>query len=96
MNYIMEMVLTAILWLVLGVIPAFIAQSKGRGFIKWYIYGVLLFIIALIHSIVISKSPEAIKKEQLAQGYIDCPYCKEPVKQGAIVCPHCRKDLNVQ
>ena len=56
----------------------------------------LLFIIALIHSIVISKSPEAIKKEQLAQGYFDCPYCKEPVKQGAIVCPHCRNDLNVQ
>ena len=89
----MEMVLIV---LVLGIIPALIAQSKGRNFFAWYIYGVLLFIVALIHSLVISKSPEAIKKEQLAQGYFDCPYCKEPVKQGASVCPHCRKDLNVQ
>lgn len=66
----------AILALLLGLIPAFIAASKGRSFVLWYIYGVLLFIIALVHSIVISKTPEMVKKEQQAQGYVDCPFCQ--------------------
>lgn len=79
--------------LILGLIPAFIAKSKGRNFLLWYIYGVALFIIALIHACVISKSAEAVKAEQQAQGYTDCPFCKEPVKVGALVCPHCRRDL---
>lgn len=42
------------LWVfLLALIPALIAESKGRSFVKWYIYGVLLFIIALLHSIII-------------------------------------------
>lgn len=42
------------LWVgLLGLLPALIAQSKGRLFLRWYIYGVLLFIVALLHSILI-------------------------------------------
>jgi hypothetical protein len=33
----------------LGLIPAFIAQSKGRSFGGWWLYGFLLFIVAIIH-----------------------------------------------
>ena len=40
---------------VIGVIPAFIASSKGRNFFLWWIYGACLFVVALIHSLVISK-----------------------------------------
>lgn len=43
----MEIIFYAIL---LGLIPAFIAQRKGRNFFEWWIYGALLFIVALIHS----------------------------------------------
>ncbi|MBP2660129.1 MAG: hypothetical protein H6Q69_3161 [Firmicutes bacterium] len=46
----MEMLIPA---LFLGLIPGFIARSKRRSFFSWYVYGVLLFIVALIHSIVI-------------------------------------------
>ena len=41
--------------LLLGLIPAFIAMRKGRDFARWYVYGTLLFLIALIHSLVIEK-----------------------------------------
>jgi len=41
--------------LLLGLIPAFIAKKKGRTFITWWIYGTCLFVIALIHSLVISE-----------------------------------------
>ncbi len=38
---------------VIGIIPAFIAAKKGRNFAKWWLYGWILFGLALIHSIVI-------------------------------------------
>lgn len=43
----------------LAFIPATIAKNKGRSFGKWWFYGWMLFIVALIHSLLISpeKSP---------------------------------------
>ena len=73
-----EIFLTA---LVIGAIPGLIAQSKGRNFFTWYIYGVLIFIIALVHSLVISNSTKDLKK---------CPKCAELVKEEANICRHCR------
>lgn len=40
---------------VLGLIPASIAKKKGRSFGLWWLYGWLLFIVALIHSLVIKE-----------------------------------------
>lgn len=39
----------------LGLIPAHIAQKKGRSFGLWWFYGWMLFIVALIHSLVMKK-----------------------------------------
>ena len=77
----------------LALIPAFIASSKGRSFALWYIYGVCLLIVAIPHSIIISKTAEQKDKELKSADYIECPYCNEPVKAGAVVCPHCRREL---
>jgi hypothetical protein len=38
----------------LAFIPATIAKNKGRSFGKWWFYGWMLFIVALIHSLLIS------------------------------------------
>lgn len=46
------------LWLgtlIIGFIPGLIGKSKGYDFFNWYVYGVLLFIIALIHSLCLSS-----------------------------------------
>ena len=40
----MEFILIAIC---IGLIPAAIAQSKGKSFIAWWLYGAALFIVAL-------------------------------------------------
>ena len=45
----------------LAFIPAKIASDKGRSFGKWYLYGFLLFIVALIHAAVL-KAPEKPEK----------------------------------
>lgn len=84
-----------ILLLCLAFIPAIIANSKGRNFWLWYLYGVLIFIVALVHALCLSKSPQIKEQELKNNGYKECPFCREMVKEGAIVCPHCRRDLPI-
>lgn len=77
---------------IIALIPAFIARSKGRSFLIWYLYGVILWIVALIHSLVIKPYDEVLA----AQGQlIKCPYCAEYVKAEAAVCKYCRNELPV-
>lgn len=71
----------------LGIIPAVIAQKKGRNALLWWVFGTLLFIVALPVSILIKplSPPEAGKK---------CPKCAEFIKQEALICKHCGSDVS--
>ncbi len=66
----------------LGLIPATIARHKGRKFGRWWVYGWLLFINALIHSL-------ALKGRR-------CPYCAEQIQPEAKVCRFCGNDLGLK
>jgi hypothetical protein len=48
-----------ILGLLLGLAPAFIASGKGRSFVLWWVYGVVLGPIALVHSLMIRGEDES-------------------------------------
>jgi hypothetical protein len=73
----------------LALIPANIAKSKGRSFGLWWFYGWMLFIVALVHSLLLQPDEAA----QLAVGGRKCPYCAEVVKRDAVVCRYCGRDL---
>lgn len=53
-----------VLLAVIGLIPAIIAAKKGRNFVVWWVYGMALWIIALIHAIML-KSPAQQAQEAL-------------------------------
>lgn len=71
---------------ILGIVPAFIAGYKGRNFGAWYVYGVLLFPIALIHSFFLTSYI----------GMVKCPYCMSLVDGQATICKHCRSELRTK
>jgi len=82
-----------LLAVLIGLLPAYIAQSKGKSFVLWWIYGALLFIVALPHSLLIKADASAVEATALAEGAKKCPYCAELVKKEAVVCRFCHREL---
>lgn len=77
----------------IGLIPAAIAQGKGKSFLLWWIYGTALFIVALPHALIMQADVRAIETQQLSLGMKKCPSCAELIKQDAKVCKHCGRDV---
>lgn len=76
----MEFLIIAI---IIGLIPALIAQGKGKSFIAWWIYGAAIFIIALPHSLIMKGDRK------------QCPKCKEYIDPNAVKCPKCQTDFSL-
>jgi hypothetical protein len=83
-----------ILPLLLGFIPAMIASSKGRSFLAWYVYGALLFIIAIVHALLLKPDLQHAERKAIEeQGLRKCPHCAEMIKREAKVCRFCGRDV---
>jgi hypothetical protein len=67
----------------LALIPANIAAKKGGSFVGWWIFGFLVWIVAL---------PAALMKRDHRYG--ECPWCREDIRIDALVCPHCQHDVS--
>lgn len=57
----MEFFVIAVL---LGLIPAAVARGKGRNFGIWWLFGTLLFVVALPVAIVMAEDQEGIQRKR--------------------------------
>ena len=46
--------------LLLSVIPAYIAQTKGKSFGAWYVYGLFLLPITFVHSLILDRDDREV------------------------------------
>jgi hypothetical protein len=79
--------------ILVGLIPAAIAKSKGRSFGLWWLYGSLIFIVALPHALMMRPNIQGLDEQAKLTGFRKCPHCAEFVRPDAIVCKHCGRDI---
>ena len=92
----MDLLTMLIIAVLLGLIPAAIAQKKGQDFVVWWLFGAALFIVALPAAILLKPDIAEIERRQLEEEAMKrCPYCAELVKREAKVCKHCGRVLTV-
>ena len=92
------------IWLLaslLGLIPALIASRKGRSFALWWIYGSMIFIVALFHSLLIKPAVKQaepmvntvpdVPEPVLPEGTKNCSFCGQLIGEQAVKCPVCKR-----
>lgn len=90
----MELLNVLLTGLLLGLIPATIAKRKGRSFLIWWAYGSLLFVVALVHSILCRPNFDSLERRQIGAGKRKCSRCAEWVQAEAEVCRYCGAEFS--
>lgn len=83
-----------VIWIIAGIVVALIANSKGRNGCGWFIYGFLLWPIALVHILVSPPNQKTVETRALRSGdQKKCPHCAELIKADAKVCRYCGREV---
>lgn len=82
-----------VICVILGIIPGIIAKNKGRSFIAWWAYGVILIIPALPHALLLKPDIEKIDQKKARKGMRKCPFCAEWTPRNSGICLFCGKNL---
>lgn len=86
--------LYVVFWVLMAIAVAAAAGSRGRSRVGWFLYGLLLWPVALVHVLVAAPRAAVLERRALADPRNrKCPFCAEIVKREARVCRHCSREL---
>lgn len=77
-----QIILIAVAASLLGLIPAFIAQSKRRRLGLWWLYGALLFVVALPHALLLKRDSHSLDGSLEALGLDDKALAQVNTREG--------------
>lgn len=78
--------------ILIGLLAATIAQSKGYPFFRWWINGAIGGPFSLLY--VIFMKPRKTSKEE-EQTLTACPNCGKMIPVGLSLCPQCQKKIDI-
>lgn len=81
--------------ILVGLITAIVANSKGRSFWGWWIYGALFSPFALIYALLLKRDDRAIQRNHQQKNRIQCPQCEELIPPNSSHCSHCNKEIDI-
>lgn len=83
-----------IVWLVMAGIVGLVAHGRGRAPAPWFLYGLFLWPVALVHVLVTPADRRVLDARAIGSGTArKCPHCAELVRPEARICKHCGRDL---
>jgi hypothetical protein len=77
--------------ILIGLVVGIIAYYKGRNFLLWWLYGAMIFPVALAHAIMLPVDPEYMAQKKMAAGMKMCSSCAEWIQQKAKICRFCQQ-----
>ncbi|MFQ5464639.1 MAG: hypothetical protein ACE5EI_01790 [Thermodesulfobacteriota bacterium] len=75
----MEWIWWIFILVVAAILPAYMASTKGRNFLLWWLYAAVLFPVAFVHVLTLG----------FFGGRKQCGYCRTMVSSLASHCPRC-------
>jgi len=81
--------------LLVGLLTAIIAQSKGRSFFGWWIYGAIFPPFALIYALFLPRRDKTSSGGHRKTDLLKCPHCQRMIPADAGHCRHCNKKIDV-
>lgn len=83
-----------VVFAILATIVAAIAHRKGRPPVPWFVYGFLMWPIALIHALASRPDRDVLERRALLSGkWQRCPGCAGLIPREAPLCNRCGRDV---